>query len=292
MKSDRAKEQRHRQIHELIVNHGQFAAEELARRLAVTGMTIRRDLDEMQEAGLLLRVHGGAVLAKPFIREQSFSEKAAQHLAEKRAIALEAVRMLAPDVSLYLDTGTTAAMVAQLLPVGLNLRVYTNNLRAVMDLFGREDVAVHVYGGTLMPRNPDLTGADAVERITCVRTDVALLGADAVDPDSGQIFGADAETAVLSRLAQRQSRRQIFLVDSSKFSGARGQHVVARLVPPVTLVTDGGVSGALRRKLRKLQVEVIYARMPEPRTDGKCSVSRRGTAMKTQQVNAMRAAGA
>lgn len=258
MTSTPSKDRRQAQIRALLATRGRLTATELASVLKVTEMTIRRDLDAMQTTGLLLRVYGGAQLRSAFVQEQSFSEKVGRNPARKQAIAQRAVRLLTRGMALYLDTGTTAARVAHALPAGLDLHLFTNNLRAVMDLFGRQDVTVHVCGGLLMPRSPDLVGTDAVARLAEIRTDLAFVGADAIDPDTGEIFAADAETAALSRIAQRQTNRMVVLADSSKI-GARGQAVTGHLRAGVTLITDDHLSRALRRRLARHPAEVLYA---------------------------------
>lgn len=252
------REERQRRIHDLLAANGRMAVEALARRLRVTTMTIRRDLAQMEAAGLLLRVHGGCVLQTALVRELSYSEKAVQRRAEKLAIARAAVRFFAPGSSIYLDTGTTAAAIAQALPAGLSLRVFTNNLRAAMDLFGRRDVAVHVYGGALAARSPDLVGPAAVARVLELRTDWAVLGADAVAPATGEVFAADMETAALSDAARRRAARVMVVADSSKL-GPEGLAVTARLASGVVLVTDSGCPAALRRRLARTGAEILCA---------------------------------
>lgn len=77
---------------------------------------------------------------------------------EKSGIAREAVSLLHPGASLFIDTGTTALHFARALPKTLDLRIFTNNLRVAMDLFSREGFEVNVFGGTLAQNSPDLVG--------------------------------------------------------------------------------------------------------------------------------------
>lgn len=251
---------RRRRIHDLLAGNGRLGVGTLAARLGVADMTIRRDLEALERDGLLLRVHGGCVLpgSSP-ARERSFSEKAGQHVPQKQAIARQVARLLRTGASVYLDTGTTCAHVARLLPAESGLRVVTNNLRAAMDLCGRRGVELHVCGGRLAPASPDLIGAAAVARLLEERVDVAVVGADAVDPATAEFGAADAETATLSRAAVRQAGRVIVAADSSKL-GHTCRAISGRLTRGVTLVTDAGASPAQRRALAKTGAQIVYAK--------------------------------
>lgn len=250
---------RRRRIQELLADHGRLAVEALATRLKVAPMTVRRDLQVMEREGLLLRVHGGCLLRAALLApERSFSDKATRQVAAKRAIAQGVAALLHAGQTLYLDTGTTCVHVAAQLPTGLRLRVLTNNLQAAMELFGRPAVEVHLLGGRLAASSPDLVGAWAVARALDFRYDLAVLGADAIDPRSGEFGAADLETAALSAAAIRQADRIVLVADSSKI-GCIAKAVTGRLGAGVTLVTDDGVSPAARRALTRHGARLIVA---------------------------------
>ena len=253
------RDQRQHRIREWLAERGKVTVDELAQRLDVTTMTIRRDLTALEGAGVLTRTHGGCVLRSPYVPELSYSEKEEQHPAQKLAIARAAVAQLRPGDAVYLDTGTTAMHAARLLPTGLNLRIFTNNLRAATELFPREDVQVVVYGGTLAHKNPDLTGELALARIREYRLDVALIGADAVDVASGEFYAAEPGTAALSHAAQQQAERRLLLADSSKF-GKRGHALVGRLARGLTLITDHDASAADLQRLRTTGATLIVTK--------------------------------
>ncbi len=251
--------ERQEQIRGLLAAQGRLNVAQLAGQLAVAAMTIRRDLAAMERAGLLTRTHGGCVLQSPFVSELSFPEKQQLRHEQKTAIAGAAVQRLRRGESIYLDTGTTALQVARALPPHLALKVFTNNLRIAMELFGRAGVEVTVYGGLLAPRNPDLAGEIALAQIQQYRLDVAIVGGDALDVGRGEFYAADSHTASLSRASQKQADRVIVVMDSSKF-GKRGLAVAGRLGPGVTLVTDDEVGARDRAALRRTGAAVVCAR--------------------------------
>ena len=225
-------------------------------------MTIRRDLVALQDQGVLIRTHGGCVMQPVVVRELTFAEKDRRQAAQKAAIARELTRHIRAGSAVYLDTGTTAAQVARLLPSGLDLEVCTNNLAAAIELFSREGVRVTVFGGAMAPKSPDLVGELALDRVRNFHFDVAVLGSDAFDPGRGEFYSADLPTARLSRAVQERAARTLFAVDSSKF-GRHGPHVAGRFGETSTLITDDGVS---RDHLRALELhrdagrDVIVAR--------------------------------
>jgi DeoR/GlpR family transcriptional regulator of sugar metabolism len=252
-------DERQEKIRDLLAGHGRLSVADLAAQMRVTAMTIRRDLTTMERVGLLTRTHGGCILQSPFVAELSFPEKHRLRRWQKITIAHEVIRHLRPGDSVYIDTGTTALQVARTLPLNLKLRLFTNNLRIVMELFGRAGAEVVVYGGVLAQRNPDLVKEIALAQIREFRLDVAILGGDALDVERGEFYGADIHTALLSRAAQKQADRIIVVMDSSKF-GKRGLAVAGRLGPRVTLITDDEVNKKDRAALRATGAKVIYCR--------------------------------
>jgi len=250
--------ERQEQIRGLLAARGRLSVAQLADQMDVAAMTIRRDLTALEHAGLLMRTHGGCVLQSPFVAELSFPEKQRRRQSHKTAIARETVRLLRRNETVYLDTGTTALQVARALPPQLALRVFTNNLRVAMELFGREGVDVTVYGGALARRNPDLVDETALAQIKAYRLDVAVVGGDALDVGRGEFYGADKGTSALSRAAQQQADRVIVVMDSSKF-GRHSLAVAGRLGRSVTLITDDEASRKDRAKLRETGARIVLA---------------------------------
>jgi len=229
---------------EMLLDRGRLRVDELTAHFAVTGMTIRRDLDALEKEGLLIRTHGGCVLRTPKVQELPFREKEQLYREAKEAIARAVVSRVRDGASLYLDTGTTCAMIARLLRRHRrDLHVFTNNLPAALDLFGAEG-------------SPDLTGEFGLDRLRNLRCDLAIVGADAFDLAGGIFYATDLPTAALSQTAQRCADQTFVCVDGSKFN-KRALAVAGRLRENVTLFTDGDISTAKRRGLQKLGAEVV-----------------------------------
>lgn len=250
---------RQEKIRQMLAAQGRLEVGEISRQMEVVEMTVRRDLETMERAGLLTRTHGGCVLHSPFVSELSFPEKAQLRQTQKAAIAREIVKLFKHGDTIYLDTGTTALQVARALPPNLDLNIFTNNLRVAMELFGRVGVQVTVYGGLLAKKNPDLVSEIAITQVGQYLLDIAVIGGDALDVKRGEFYGADAATASLSRAVQRQAERLIVALDSSKI-GKHGMAVVGRIESGMTLVTDDEVAQEDRIALRKTNASLIFAR--------------------------------
>lgn len=244
-------------ILKLLLERGRLSVEDLAEYCRVSGMTVRRDLQTLEADGLLTRTHGGCVLTSGQVREQPFQEKAQQNRAAKAAIARAVASRLADGQCVYLDTGTTCAAVARLLPGHRHdMHVFSNNLSSVLDLFGAPGITVTVPGGKLGSRSPDLSGEIGIGVVNRVCFDVAIVGADALDPASGEYYAADLATAALSTAAQQRADRSFVCIDRTKF-GKRAMAVAGCLGPGSVLFTDADISAARIRQWKRDHVEVI-----------------------------------
>lgn len=265
--ASRGQDDRRHSIRRVLAEEGAIRVEALADRLGVTQMTIRRDLAAMEEEGLLLRTHGGCTVQSPMMRELSFSEKDVLRAAQKAAIAREAVRYIEADTSIFIDTGTTCLHVARALPNNLNLRVYTNNLRVAMELFGRDGFSVTLYGGHLAQRSPDLYGEIAISRVQEYRLDTAILGADAIDTLRGEVYGAVPEITNVDRAVLRQSTVALIVADSSKL-GKHSRMLLTKLHSGITVITDDEILPDDHQRLTGTKAEIIVARVVDSNGNG------------------------
>lgn len=240
-----------------LLKRGRLSVDELALHFGVSDMTVRRDLQALELQGILTRTHGGCVLRSGQVMERPFQEKVQQRRGAKEAIARAVVARLFDGESLYLDTGTTCAAVAHLLPGHRrDMQVFSNNLPAVLELFGDNGIEVVVPGGALGHRSPDLTGGFGLEAISRLRFDSAVVGADAFDPDRGEFYSADLATAALSQAAQERAAQTFICVDSSKFK-KRGMALAGHLRKGTILVTDATPSAAQLKRWYGMGAELL-----------------------------------
>jgi DeoR/GlpR family transcriptional regulator of sugar metabolism len=176
---------------------GRVLAKDIAHELDVSEDTIRRDMRDMAAAGLLSRVHGGALPISPELPD--FSTRKSHATPQKRALAARAVALIQPGHMVFLDGGTTNAEIARLLPQNFGLTIVTHSPTIAIELEGRCDVDVIVIGGQLYRHSMVAVGAIAAEAISRLRPDLFFLGATALHPQHGATTG-NAEEAAIKRL--------------------------------------------------------------------------------------------
>jgi len=209
---------RQTQIADLLTKYGEVFVRDLAKRLAVTTMTIRRDLDLLEGEGVLIRTHGGAVLSRAGIVEFAFQRKGAQQAAEKRAIAKRVAALVEANMTVTLDTGTTVLEVAKAIGGIRNLTVLTSSLVIASALYAHDNVELVLLGGKARKGSPDLFGWLTEENLKHFRVDLAVLGADGADRDG--VFTNDESVARVSQSMIGCASTSVLAADHSKFGNA------------------------------------------------------------------------
>jgi DeoR family glycerol-3-phosphate regulon repressor len=195
--------------------HGRVNVEELAERFAVTPQTIRKDLNELCERGVLQRFHGGAVFASGLV---NFGYEARRQLAtdEKRRIGVHAASLIPDNCSILINIGTTTEQVAMALRGRKGLLVITNNVNVVSILLGSPDVEVIVAGGVVRHADGAVVGEAAVDFIRQFKVDYAVIGASAIDED-GSLLDFDLREVKVAKAIIESARRSILVADSMKY---------------------------------------------------------------------------
>lgn len=233
--------QRQSRIAETVKNHGAVSVTELVAQFGVSDMTIRRDLDTLASHGLLVKVHGGAVINQSRRTEEpGFEAKSGQMEAEKAAATEEAARIVQPGMSVALSAGTTTWALAQRLKRVEDLTVVTNSTR-ISDVFQadpRADRTVILTGGVRTPSDA-LAGPLAETSLRSLHVDVAFLGTHGVAVPEGfttpNFLEAETNRALLAT-----AQRRIVVTDHSKW-GVLGISTFAELHQIDTLILDDGL---------------------------------------------------
>ncbi len=190
---------------------------ELAHSLAVTSETIRRDLSQLEQAGLLRRVHGGALPIDRQSLEPEVLERALTMVGEKRRIAKRALDEVPTTGTIFLDAGTTTGVLADLLPSGRNLTVVTHSLSIALTLAGRSGYTVLTLGGELRGATLATVGPWAEGRLRTMHTDVAFVATNGLSLARGLTTPNPVE-AEIKRLIIQTARRVVLLTDHTKIN--------------------------------------------------------------------------
>ena len=235
---------------------GKVVVEELARQLNVSQVTIRNDLNVLNNRGLVVRSRGGAVASTRLTFELSVQEKYLDNFPRKRRLGRAVAKLICGNTrNLVLDSGTTTEEVAVCLREHSNLTVMTNGLNVATALAPAEGIKVLLTGGHLRKKSMSFYGKHAEESLRYLHFDKCILGADGIDPGIGITTHFDQE-ASLNRIMCRMADEIILVADSSKF-GKRGSHIICGLSDINTLVTDAGIPGQMAQALAEAGVDVL-----------------------------------
>jgi len=234
--------------HAAILGHarryGKIRATPLAIQLGVAVQTVRRDLRKLCDAGLLERVHGGAVLSSG-VRNVGYDDRRSLNRGAKARIGEKAASLIPNSASLFLNIGTTTEAVARELSDHRDLMVVTNNLNVATILSAMPSCKVVVAGGNLRQSDGGLVGDLAALAIERFKVDIAVIGCSAIDP-SGDLLDFDPEEVRVSQQILSSSRSTMVVADQTKFTRSAPVRIgtlaaVDRLVtnapPPTPLAT-------------------------------------------------------
>lgn len=247
-------ETRHGRILELLRRQGYASIDELAGTLAVTPQTVRRDLQDLANEGLLRRHHGGASLPSS-IANTDYALRQVENAAAKAAIAQAVAARVPEGSSVFLTLGTTVEAVAAALTARRSLRVVTNSTAAARILGAAPGISVQVLGGRFRPHNGGLTGALTAELAARWRCDLLVSGIGAISADGWLLDYHEAEVAV-ARAMLAQSRGLILAADHTKFLKTAAC-VLAPLAAARLLVTDRPPPASHAAALAEAGTEVV-----------------------------------
>jgi len=236
---------------------GRVEVAELAEIFDVTPETVRRDLTALERAGLLTRVHGGAIMIDLTGFEPALSVRETVNTREKQAIAQAALDLVPEQGAIALDAGSSTYRLAELIPAGRTLTVVTNSLPIASLLSGRGSLEVHLVGGRVRERTLATVDATALTYLRSVYVDVAFLGMNGFSLARGLTTPDSAEAAVKAALIS-SARRAVLLADHTKYGVDHFAHV-ADLADLDTIITDSTLSDEAAADLAAAGPKVVRA---------------------------------
>ncbi|TRD23320.1 DeoR/GlpR family DNA-binding transcription regulator [Palleronia caenipelagi] len=207
---------RQAQIMDIARREGMLTVDGLATHFDVTHQTIRRDLSELAQEGVLERVHGGAIL-RGSTSNIGYEKRQTLNADGKEAMARGCAAHIPDQITLFLDIGTSTEAVARSLGAHTGLIVVTNNLNVANILAGHESCDVIVTGGQLRRSDGGLTGTLAREAIGRFKFDIAVTSCSALDAD-GDMMDFDTQEIGLRQAILQQTRQRIVLADHTKLT--------------------------------------------------------------------------
>lgn len=252
-------EERQQAIAAQVMAHGRASVTELAVAYDVTTETVRRDLAVLDRAGVLRRVHGGAVPVRALhLVESSVDERQSTRSAHKQAIARAAAEFIPQSgATVLFDAGTTTAQLAALVPADRDLLAVTNSVPIAARLATLGSVALQLLGGRVRGLTQATVGEQAVNTLESLRVDIAFIGANGISVRHG-LSTPDPDEAAVKRAMVGCANFVVVVADSSKVG--REEFVSFAPIDRVdVLVTDSEISDEDKAVLADSGVEVIAA---------------------------------
>lgn len=205
-------EKRYAAILDVVKKEGRVVISTLMKQLDVSDMTLRRDLKRLEEQGLVVRVHGGAIPATA----ARFGDRLTAHRPAKTKAALKLDKFLPKQGSIYLDGSTTTLSLVDRLKPDRSLQVVTNHVETFRLLSKVPGVEPLLIGGRLDPRTDNLVGSLALRSLLAIAFDAAFFSCWAITPGHGPME-LTLEDAEIKDLVASRSQSVYLAVDSSKF---------------------------------------------------------------------------
>ncbi len=247
--------QRREKIQDYLAGHQIVRTADLMDLLEISEATVRRDLEWLEQKGILERTHGGAILSQRMIFEQEYQLRAQHHPEEKKRIGELAASLIEDGEIVFINSGTTATQVLQHIRRDARITVFTNNVSALADI---GDPGFHYYltGGQYQSRSNSLAGRFALDNLGLVYANKVILGVDGVSLKHGCTVPTDPEAEVVRRMIERTKGQIIIVADHSKW-GVVSNFQIANINEIDKLVSDEGFSKSAIQDLAEHSIEVL-----------------------------------
>jgi DeoR family transcriptional regulator of aga operon len=227
---------------------------QLCKELNVSSVTIRKDLKLLEDRELLFRTHGGATAHNPYTVDRPVNEKEKLQSNEKMRIGARASRLIQPNDSIIIASGTTVLAFARSIQMKENFTAVTSSLPITMELIKRSNVEVLQLGGSIRKSSSSVIGPYSQKILEDFLCSKVFLGVDGIDLEFG-LTTTDMSEAYLNRKMIEVSQKLVVLSDSTKF-GKRGFGRICGLEEIDEVITDSNVSDHFVNKLEAMGIIV------------------------------------
>ena len=207
--------ERQEEILEILNKNKSATVETLSKELFVSAATIRRDLRAMEKQSLIRRSHGGAMVFQSASDESAVVIREQENVAQKRAIANLAVRLIRNGYNLFIDSSTTVGFVIPHFNNFSYLSATTTGLKNALLLSETNNVKIYIAGGLIANHSNSITGTDTMDYITRIHANLSLVSCSGFDLYAG-FTDADIEQSKLKKQMRKNSDKLAMLCDSTK----------------------------------------------------------------------------
>ncbi|MCC7119700.1 MAG: DeoR/GlpR transcriptional regulator [Anaerolineales bacterium] len=231
---------------------------DLMELLETSEATIRRDLEWLEQKGVLERTHGGAILNQRALFEQEYQQRAQNFPEEKKLIGEFSASLIEEGDIVFINSGTTATQVLKHIRRDPRITVFTNNLNAALEL-GEPGFHYYLIGGEFQSRSNSLAGRFALENLGLVIANKVILGVDGISLKHGCTVPTNAEAEVVRKMIERTKGQVIVVADHSKW-GTVSNFPVANIDEVDKIITDRKLSAEVTQDLTQRSVQVLVVK--------------------------------
>ncbi|MBB3612346.1 DeoR/GlpR family DNA-binding transcription regulator [Rhizobium sp. BK602] len=250
------REERQQSIINLLVEHKTVDLDNLAERFAVSKMTIHRDLDDLEQAGVLRKVRGGATIDAGTQFESDFRFRERQGHEEKLAMARAALDLVEPGMTVMVNDGSMAAVLGEMLLQRQPLTLITNNAAIIDRMKGENGITLIALGGIYSPKFNAFLGVVTEEALFRLRADIAFISTPAV---SGRLVYHMDDNVVRTKRAMIASATRTCLLVNHQRIGHTALHVMADLADFDAVITDSAPQADILEQLNRDGVALTIA---------------------------------
>jgi DeoR family fructose operon transcriptional repressor len=246
--------QRRERIQEYLATHKIARMDELCAMLGTSEATVRRDLEWLEQQGIVERTHGGAILNQRLNFEPEYMLRAQRHPEQKHMIGKMAAALIEDNDVVFINSGTTTTQVIRQIRADAGITVFSNNVFAALEM-GNSGYKHYLIGGEFQPHSNSVAGRFAMDNLRQVYADKAILGVDGVSLLHGCTVPSDAEAEVVRQMIERTRGKIILVADSSKW-GVVSNFQIASIDEIDMMVTDEDFDPAAIETLAAHSVEI------------------------------------
>ncbi|AKO99630.1 MAG: DeoR/GlpR family DNA-binding transcription regulator [Marinovum algicola] len=250
------RDDRQKAIMDLLIAEGEVDLDALCDRYSVSRMTAHRDLDDLEAAGFLRKIRGGATIRSGLQFESDFRFRERQDSAAKTAMAQAALELIEPGMSVMINDGSMAATLGQMLAGKRPLTVITNNAAVIEALRTEAGITLIALGGIYSAKFNAYLGKVTEDALTRLRADIAFISSPAV---SGlEVFHMDDSVVRTKRAMIDQGATRVLLVNHARF-GRAALHHLAELREFDHIITDSQPAGEHLAAMQEAGVRLTLA---------------------------------
>lgn len=250
-------EARRKLIIDLVKQHGEVSMEQLKEIFShVSEMTLRRDLEVLDQSKQIVRIHGGARSIGAIVgsSEELYANRSQENADKKKIVAEKALQLIEPNTSIFIDSGATATILTHIMPDD-NFLIFTSGITCALELTRLKKSVVYMTGGRINRNSISTNGPQIISQLENINFDIAFLGVTGFTMRTGFTVSV-FDDCELKRSVISKAQKVVLLMDSSKV----GKVMPFTFATPDSidiLVTDGELDSEIVRQLLEREIQVI-----------------------------------